>query len=163
MFAPSETTLVILTFVTSCLATYMLLAMIDKIFETIDIKFKNLEEEKKTLTNELEIIKNEKNQFLIVKSENDELLERNYQLLMTIDHLNTEIHKLQSDEELLEENMKLVKTCEKLHIKCNSYFYEGSVKTPEFDTYKWIKVDSLKNYVHYAQYQNVEKIKNLIY
>jgi 8-oxo-dGTP pyrophosphatase MutT (NUDIX family) len=52
---------------------------------------------------------------------------------------------------------------ETLNIKCNSYFYEGSVKTPEFDTYKWIKVDSLKNYVHYAQYQNVEKIKNLIY
>ena len=52
---------------------------------------------------------------------------------------------------------------ETLNIKCNSYFYEDNIKTPEFDTYKWIKVDSLKNYVHYAQYQNVEKIKNLIY
>jgi 8-oxo-dGTP pyrophosphatase MutT (NUDIX family) len=52
---------------------------------------------------------------------------------------------------------------EKLDIKCNSYFYEGNIKTPEFDNYKWIKVDSLRNYVHYAQYQNIEKIKNLIY
>ena len=52
---------------------------------------------------------------------------------------------------------------ETLNIKCNSYFYENDIKTPEFDAYKWIKIDSLKNYVHYAQHQNVEKIKNLIY
>ena len=52
---------------------------------------------------------------------------------------------------------------ETLTIKCNSYFYENYVKTPEFDGYRWIKVDSLKNYVHYTQYQNVDKIKNLIY
>lgn len=52
---------------------------------------------------------------------------------------------------------------EKLDIKCNSYFYENNTKTPEFDAYKWIKVDSLRNYVHYAQHQNIEKIKNLIY
>lgn len=52
---------------------------------------------------------------------------------------------------------------EVLDIKCNSYFYENNTKTPEFDVYKWIKVDSLRNYVHYAQYQNIEKIKNLIY
>jgi 8-oxo-dGTP pyrophosphatase MutT (NUDIX family) len=52
---------------------------------------------------------------------------------------------------------------EKLDIKCNSYFYENNTKTPEFDTYKWIKIDSLRNYVHYTQHQNVEKIKNLIY
>jgi 8-oxo-dGTP pyrophosphatase MutT (NUDIX family) len=50
-----------------------------------------------------------------------------------------------------------------LNIKCNSYFYENYIKTPEFDSYKWIKIDSLRDYVHYAQHQNVEKIKNLIY
>ena len=53
---------------------------------------------------------------------------------------------------------------ETMDIKCNSYFQDkNNVRIPEFDTYKWIKVDSLKNYVHYAQHQNVEKIKNLIY
>jgi hypothetical protein len=53
---------------------------------------------------------------------------------------------------------------ETMDIKCNSYFQDkNNVRIPEFDTYKWIKVDSLRNYVHYAQHQNVEKIKNLIY
>lgn len=48
-------------------------------------------------------------------------------------------------------------------IKCNSSFNENGVKYPEFDTFKWIKIDSLKNYVHYTQYRNINQIKNLIY
>jgi 8-oxo-dGTP pyrophosphatase MutT (NUDIX family) len=89
---------------------------------------------------------------------------------ISISNLNI-LEKHEFDFTMYRSSKKKIKTfliitdtpIEKLHIKCNSYFYEGSVKTPEFDTYKWIKVDSLKNYVHYAQYQNVEKIKNLIY
>lgn len=52
---------------------------------------------------------------------------------------------------------------EEMDIKCNSYFDENGLSYPEFDSYKWIKIDSLKHYVHYAQSQNTDVIKNLIY
>jgi hypothetical protein len=119
MFSPSENTLAIIMFITSCLATGMLLKMIDEISKIIDVKFKKFEEEKKALTDELEILKKHNNELLIFKSENDELLEKNFRLLLTIDDLNTEINRIQPNEELLEENIKLVKTCERLHIKCD--------------------------------------------
>jgi hypothetical protein len=64
-------------------------------------------------------LKNENNQLLILKYENDDLLEKNYRLLLTVDDLNTEINRLQPDEELLKENIILVKTCDKLHVKCD--------------------------------------------
>lgn len=51
---------------------------------------------------------------------------------------------------------------ENLNLKCNSNFKENGVEYPEFDRYKWIKVSSLSKYVHHTQYQNEEKIKNLI-
>ena len=52
---------------------------------------------------------------------------------------------------------------ETLDIKCNSYFDDNNIQIPEFDSFKWVKIDSLKNYVHYTQYQNTKKIKNLTY
>lgn len=52
---------------------------------------------------------------------------------------------------------------ENLNIKCNTYFYDNGVKVPEFDSYKWIKVDSLPHYVPNTQSRNLQKIKNLIY
>jgi 8-oxo-dGTP pyrophosphatase MutT (NUDIX family) len=52
---------------------------------------------------------------------------------------------------------------ENFNIKCNSFFNENGIKYPEFDVFEWIKIDSLKNYVHYAQYQNINNIKSLIY
>jgi hypothetical protein len=119
MLTPTENTLAIITFVTGLLATCMLLLMIDEIFKVIDAKFKNFAEEKKSLVDELEILKKHNNELLIFKSENDELLEKNFRLLLTIDDLNTEINRIQPNEELLEENIKLVKNCERLHIKCD--------------------------------------------
>jgi 8-oxo-dGTP pyrophosphatase MutT (NUDIX family) len=50
-----------------------------------------------------------------------------------------------------------------LNIRCNSYFYEGNVNTPEFDDYRWVKVDDLYKYVHHTQYQNINQLKKLIY
>lgn len=119
MFSPSENTLAIIMFITSCLATGMLLIMIDEISTIIDTKCKENQEDKKVLKDKLEILKNENNELLNLKNENDELLEKNFRLLLTIDDLNTEINRLQPDEDLVKENDILVKTCERLHIKCD--------------------------------------------
>jgi 8-oxo-dGTP pyrophosphatase MutT (NUDIX family) len=52
---------------------------------------------------------------------------------------------------------------EYLNVRCNSFFKERGIEYPEFDTYKWIKIESLQKYVHPTQHQNIKKIKNFIY
>lgn len=50
-----------------------------------------------------------------------------------------------------------------LDIKCNSYFYDNNVRTPEFDDFKWVKINELGDYTHYTQSQNIKQIENLIF
>jgi len=57
--------------------------MIDETFKVIDVKIKKFNEEKKALTHELELLKNENNKLLIFKSENDELFGKKFSV---IDH-----------------------------------------------------------------------------
>jgi len=92
-----------------CLSAYMLVVMIDEIFRNIDIKLRKSKEEKESLEVTLKML----------KSENDELLEKIHQQEITIEDLHTEINSVQPDENLLEENDRLVKTCEKLHLRCD--------------------------------------------
>jgi prefoldin subunit 5 len=93
-------------------AAYMLITMVDEVFDGIDSKLKNLKEEKKVLTREIGASK--KNIVNLKRALNQRELQ--------IGTMSFEIDRLsmsQPTEELVEENELLIKTCEKLHIKCD--------------------------------------------
>ena len=109
MFALNQTILAFGTFITGTASICMLLLFIDEIFKKINNKLSSSVEEKRELRAKLEILKNE----------NDELLEKNFQMSLTIDDLHTEINRIQPEDELVEENKRLVAMCGTLHIKCH--------------------------------------------
>ena len=108
MFAQNMSTIALaFTVLSGGLLVYMLVQMIDEISININKKLQKSEEEKKTMKNALEIL----------KEENDELFDKIYQSELTIDNLYSEINRIQPESELLDENERLVKICEKLHKK----------------------------------------------
>ena len=116
MFAFNESTLAFITFITGCAAFYMVILFIDAIFEKINEKLSSAEAEKTALRAEL----------VNLKSENDDLLEKNFQMSLTIDDLHTEILRIQPEEDLVEENIRLVTMCGNLHKKCRALKQELS-------------------------------------
>jgi len=98
-----------LTFITGFGSVGMLLLFIDEIFRKIHNKISSLKEENKMLIAELKRL----------KSENDDLLEKNYQITIANDELRTEINRIHPEEDLVEENKRLVEICGNLHIKCH--------------------------------------------
>jgi predicted nuclease with TOPRIM domain len=109
MDASNGSVLAFITFVTGTASMCMLLVLIDEIFKKINEKLSTSNNEKLALRAELENL----------KSENDELLEKNLQLSLTIDELHTEILRIQPEDELVEENIRLVTMCGNLYKKCN--------------------------------------------
>lgn len=109
MDASNGSVLAFITFVTGTASMCMLLVLIDEIFKKINEKLSTSNNEKFALRAELENL----------KSENDELLEKNLQLSLTIDELHTEILRIQPEDELVEENIRLVTMCGNLYKKCN--------------------------------------------
>ena len=109
MDASNESALAFITFVTGTASMCMLLVLIDEIFKKINEKLSTSNNEKLALRAELENL----------KSENDHLLEKNLQMSLTIDELQTEILRIQPEDELVEENIRLVTTCGTLHKKCH--------------------------------------------
>ena len=109
MDASNESALAFITFVTGTASICMLLAFIDEIFKKISEKLSTSNNEKLALRAELENL----------KSENDHLLEKNLQMSLTIDELQTEILRIQPEDELVEENIRLVTMYGTLHKKCH--------------------------------------------
>jgi len=99
----------ILTFVTGFASICMVLLFVDEIFRKISNKLSSLKEENRVLTAKLEMLKNE----------NNDILETNFQLTLANDELRTEINRIQPEEDLVAENNRLVEACGKLHIKCH--------------------------------------------
>ena len=99
----------LVTCLTGCLSTYMLVVFIDEIFNKITEKIIKDNDEKKSLKNAVEILKNE----------NQQQATQIRQMKLTIDDLQTEILRAQPDSVLEAENERLVKVCDKLHIKCH--------------------------------------------
>jgi predicted nuclease with TOPRIM domain len=99
----------ILTFITGFASFGMLLLFVDEFFRRINNKISSLKEENRVLTAKLEMLKNE----------NNDILETNFQLTLANDELRTEINRIQPEEDLVAENNRLVEACGKLHIKCH--------------------------------------------
>ena len=99
----------ILTFITGFASFGMLLLFVDEFFRRINNKISSLKEEKKALAAELKML----------KSENNELVDKICQMTLTNDNLQTEINRIQPEEDLVEENKRLVEACGNLHIKCH--------------------------------------------
>ena len=99
----------ILTFITGFASFGMFLLFADEFFRRINNKISSLKEENKALTAELKIL----------KSENNELVDKIFQITVTNDNLQTEINRIQPEEDLVEENKRLVEMCGNLHIKCH--------------------------------------------
>jgi len=102
-------TLPIVTFVTGFASIGLFLLFVDEIFRKINNKLYSLKEENMVLTAKLKMM----------KSENDDLLEKNFQMAINMDDLQTEINRIQPEEDLVAENNRLVKICGNLHIKCH--------------------------------------------
>jgi hypothetical protein len=109
MDVSNESVLAFITFVTGTASMCMLLILIDEIFKKINEKLSTTNNEKLALRAELENF----------KSENDELLEKNLQMSLTIDELHTEILRIQPEDELVEENIRLVTMSGNLYKKCH--------------------------------------------
>lgn len=109
MDVSNESVLAFITFVTGTASMCMLLILIDEIFKKINEKLSTTNNEKLALRAELENL----------KSENDELLEKNLQMSLTIDELHTEILRIQPEDELVEENIRLVTMSGNLYKKCH--------------------------------------------
>jgi flagellar motor switch protein FliM len=107
-----ESMLPVLCALSSIVAAYMLITMVDEVFGGIDATIKNLKEEKKVLVREIGIAKK-----AVVSYKRE-----NYLLHNQVGEMSLELDRLtmsQPTEELVEENELLIKTCEKLHIKCD--------------------------------------------
>jgi len=107
-----ESMLPVLCALSSIVAAYMMITMVDEVFGGIDATIKNLKEEKKVLAREIGIVKK-----AVVNYKRE-----NYLLHNQVDEMSIELDRLtmaQPTEELVEENELLIKTCEKLHIKCD--------------------------------------------
>jgi hypothetical protein len=99
----------ILTFITGFASFGMFLLFADEFFRRINNKISSLKEENKALTAELKIL----------KGENNDLVDKIFQITVTNDNLQTEINRIQPEEDLVEENKRLVEMCGNLHIKCH--------------------------------------------
>jgi predicted nuclease with TOPRIM domain len=99
----------ILTFITGFASFGMFLLFADEFFRRINNKISSLKEENKALTAELKMF----------KSENNDLVDKIFQITLTNDNLQTEINRIQPEEDLVEENKRLVEMCGNLHIKCH--------------------------------------------
>ena len=99
----------ILTFITGFASFGMFLLFADEFFRRIHNKISSLKEENKSLAAELKML----------KGENNDLVDKIFQITVTNDNLQTEINRIQPEEDLVEENKRLVEMCGNLHIKCH--------------------------------------------